>query len=217
MQFLEISPGCFKVPQTSQPRMLIKLKSFGQNSWTVPVWFQKHRRQGSRGIWRCFWCSFGYSLDIFHNRWDKIRLSWVSALPGGKLPGVLPASRVRAAQQEQHREQAQLPQLCFASWHCFLRKRRKHFMLLPTECVLVELMRKEIWNLQLCWLVNITIGKIPQIYETFPRAEGSACLSQAIHTKSGHNYLMFSLAVHFFPLATETHSQEATNRAETVW
>lgn len=190
MQFLKIRPGCFKVSQTGQPRMLIKLKSFGQNSWTVPVWFQKLRQKGSRGIRRCSSCSFGYSLNIFHNRWEKIPLSWISALPGWKPPGVLPASWARAAQQGWHEEQAQLSQLCSASWHCFLREKRKHLMLLPGECFLVELMRKEIWNLQLCWLVNITIRKIPpNIWDNFARAEGSAWLSQAIHTNSGHNYI----------------------------
>lgn len=71
-------------------------------------------------------------------------------------------------------------------------------MLLLNKLFLVELMRKENWNLQLCWLVNIMIVKIPQIYENFARAEGSAHLSQAIHTNPGHNYLhVFFGSTHF--------------------
>lgn len=65
----------------------------------VPLIYEKYRGRGSRGIWRCLWCSCGYSFCTFPNRWEKIPLSWISALPGGKQLRVLPTSCIRAAQQ----------------------------------------------------------------------------------------------------------------------
>lgn len=94
-----------------------------------------------------------------------------------------------STQQGGHSEQTQLPQLCLASSHCFLRERRKHLMFPPVNFFSGINEKKK--NLELIMLTceHNNRGNPLNIWEKFARAEGSECLSQAVHTNPGHNYI----------------------------
>lgn len=118
-------------------------------------------------------------------------------LEGKRLACLLGLS---STQQGGHREQTQLPQLCLASSHCFLRERRKHLMLPPVN-FFHGINEKKIWNL-LCLLVNITIGKIPQIYERNLQGQKDLNVFLRLFIPTQDIIIfMLSLAVHFFPFS----------------